>query len=131
MLKQRIITALILLPVALAGFFLLEGQWFALFIGAVITLEPDAVAHWLSVRKLPADTPMSEVIRDERMLADVQRAVDYANEAVSRAESIRAFRLVEGEFSEENGMLTPSLKVKRRAVMTAYGREIEELYAKA
>ncbi|SDK97862.1 AMP-dependent synthetase/ligase [Streptomyces indicus] len=101
------------------------------FIGAVITLEPDAVAHWLSVRKLPADTPMSEVIRDERMLADVQRAVDYANEAVSRAESIRAFRLVEGEFSEENGMLTPSLKVKRRAVMTAYGREIEELYAKA
>ncbi|WP_328871503.1 AMP-dependent synthetase/ligase [Streptomyces sp. NBC_00287] len=98
------------------------------FVAALITLEPDAVAHWLSVRKLPADTPMSEVIRDERMRADVQKAVDYANEAVSRAESIRAFTLVEGEFSEENGMLTPSLKVKRHTVIRAYEDEIEALY---
>ncbi len=98
------------------------------FIGALITLEPDAVAHWLSVRKMPADTPMASVIRDERMIADVQKAVDYANEAVSRAESIRAFRLVEGEFSEENGLLTPSMKVKRGAVVRAYEGEIEALY---
>jgi len=98
------------------------------FVAALITLEPDAVAHWLSVRKLPADTPMSEVVRDERMRADVQKAVDYANEAVSRAESIRAFALVEGEFSEENGTLTPSLKVKRHAVMRAYEERIEALY---
>ncbi|MBC9716935.1 long-chain fatty acid--CoA ligase [Streptomyces sp. TRM66268-LWL] len=98
------------------------------FIGALITLEPDAVTHWLSVRKMPADTPMSEVIEDERMIADVQRAVDYANEAVSRAESIRAFRLVEAEFTEENGLLTPSMKVKRGAVLRAYEGEIEELY---
>ncbi|WP_425833544.1 AMP-dependent synthetase/ligase [Streptomyces fractus] len=98
------------------------------YIAAVITLEPESVAHWLSVRKMPADTPMSEVIRDPRILADVQKAVDYANEAVSRAESIRKFTLVEGEFNEENGLLTPSLKIKRRAVMGAYEREIEELY---
>jgi len=100
------------------------------FVAALITLEPDAVAHWLSVRRLPADTPMSEVVRDPRMCADVQRAVDYANEAVSRAESIRAFTLVEGEFSEENGLLTPSLKVKRHAVVEAYAERIEELYRK-
>ncbi|ELS53442.1 AMP-dependent synthetase/ligase [Streptomyces viridochromogenes] len=98
------------------------------FVGALITLDPDAVAHWLAVRKLPADTPMSEVVRDPRMRADVQKAVDYANEAVSRAESIRAFVLVEGEFNEDNGMLTPSLKVKRHAVTTAYADEIEALY---
>ncbi|MEV0171952.1 AMP-dependent synthetase/ligase [Streptomyces sp. NPDC050803] len=98
------------------------------FVAALITLEPDAVAHWLSVRKLPADTPMSEVVRDERMRADVQKAVDYANEAVSRAESIRAFALVEGEFNEDNGLLTPSLKVKRHAVMRAYEERIEALY---
>ncbi|MFJ8953233.1 AMP-dependent synthetase/ligase [Streptomyces sp. NPDC102381] len=98
------------------------------YIGAVITLEPESVAHWLAVRKMPADTPMSEVISDPRIVADVQKAVDYANEAVSRAESIRKFTLVEGEFSEENGLLTPSLKIKRSAVLAAYEREIEELY---
>ncbi|MGI5375579.1 AMP-dependent synthetase/ligase [Streptomyces sp. CA-251387] len=98
------------------------------FVAALITLDPEAVAHWLAVRKLPADTPMADVIRDPRMRADVQKAVDYANEAVSRAESIRAFTLVEGEFTEDNGMLTPSLKVKRHAVTAAYADEIEALY---
>ncbi|MEV8593263.1 AMP-binding protein [Streptomyces sp. NPDC052012] len=99
------------------------------FVAALITLDPETVAHWLAVRGMPADTPMSEVVRDPRMRADVQKAVDYANEAVSRAESIRAFRLVEGEFTEENGLLTPSLKVKRQAAQEAYAKEIEELYA--
>ncbi|MCX3061486.1 AMP-dependent synthetase/ligase [Streptomyces beihaiensis] len=98
------------------------------YVAALITLEPESVAHWLSVRKLPADTPLSEVIRDPRIVEDVQKAVDYANEAVSRAESIRRFRLVEGEFTEENGLLTPSMKIKRKAVAAAYAREIEELY---
>ncbi|MGJ5751661.1 long-chain acyl-CoA synthetase [Streptomyces puniciscabiei] len=98
------------------------------FVAALVTLDPEAVAHWLSVRGLPPDTPMSEVVRDPRMRAEVQRAVDHANEAVSRAESIRAFLLVEGEFSEENGLLTPSLKVRRQAVAAAYAREIDELY---
>jgi long-chain acyl-CoA synthetase len=54
--------------------------------------------------------------------------VDYANEAVSRAESIRAFTLVEGEFTEDNGLLTPSLKIKRHAVTTAYAEDIAALY---
>ncbi|RFU85586.1 long-chain fatty acid--CoA ligase [Streptomyces triticagri] len=98
------------------------------YIAAVVTLEPDAVAHWLAVRKRPADTPMSEVIRDPEMTADVQKAVDYANQAVSRAESIRSFTLVEGEFTEDNGLLTPSLKIKRRAVADAYAAEIEGIY---
>ncbi|MFJ8104457.1 AMP-dependent synthetase/ligase [Streptomyces sp. NPDC096132] len=100
------------------------------FVAALITLDPDAVAHWLSVRKLPADTPLSDLARDPRMRADIQKAVDYANEAVSRAESIRAFTLVEGEFNEANGLLTPSLKVKRHAVTAKYAQEIEALYRK-
>ncbi|MFV0135912.1 AMP-dependent synthetase/ligase [Streptomyces sp. HMX87] len=98
------------------------------YVGALIALDPDAVAHWLAVRKLPADTPLSELVRDPRLRAEVQRAVDYANAAVSRAESIRAFRLIDGEFTEENGLLTPSLKVKRHAAVTAYAAEIEALY---
>ncbi|MGW5640229.1 AMP-dependent synthetase/ligase [Streptomyces sp. NPDC003832] len=98
------------------------------FVGALVTLDPEAVAHWLSVRGMPADTPLAEIARDPRMRADVQRAVDYANEAVSRAESIRAFTLVEGEFTEDNGMLTPSLKVRRHTVVQAYEEQIEALY---
>ncbi|MFI0982244.1 AMP-dependent synthetase/ligase [Streptomyces sp. NPDC021093] len=98
------------------------------YIAALVTLEPDALQHWLAVRKRPRDTPLAKLLDDPELRADVQKAVDYANEAVSRAESIRRFRLVEGEFSEENGMLTPSLKVRRGAVERAYESEIEELY---
>ncbi|MEY9876738.1 long-chain acyl-CoA synthetase [Streptacidiphilus sp. MAP12-33] len=98
------------------------------YVAALVTLEPEAMEHWLGVRKRPPGTPFAELRRDPELLADVQAAVDYANEAVSRAESIRRFVLVEGEFSEENGMLTPSLKVRRHAVAAAYAREIEELY---
>jgi long-chain acyl-CoA synthetase len=98
------------------------------FVAALITLDPEAVAHWLAVRKLPPDTPAADLVRDERLRAEVQKAVDYANEAVSRAESIRAFALVEGEFTEDNGLLTPSLKVKRHAVTAAYAEQIEALY---
>lgn len=98
------------------------------FVAALITLDPEALAHWLSVRKLPLDTPVAELVRDERLRAEVQKAVDHANQVVSRAESIRAFALIEGEFTEENGLLTPSLKVKRHAVTAAYAEEIERLY---
>ncbi|MFJ9242387.1 AMP-dependent synthetase/ligase [Streptomyces sp. NPDC101776] len=100
------------------------------FVAALITLDPEALAHWLSVRGLPADTPLADLVEDPRLRADVQKAVDHANQAVSRAESIRAFALVEGEFTEDNGLLTPSLKLKRHVVTAAYAEDIEALYAK-
>lgn len=98
------------------------------YVAALITLDREDVAHWLHVRAMPADTPMSDLVRDPTMRADVQKAVDYANQAVSRAESIREFILVEDEFTEENRLLTPSLKVKRHAVTRAYEDQIEALY---
>jgi long-chain acyl-CoA synthetase len=98
------------------------------YVAALVTLEREALTHWLAVRKRPRDTPVAELRDDPELRADVQRAVDYANEAVSRAESIRGFVIVDGEFTEENGMLTPSLKVKRQVVAEAYAAEIEGLY---
>ncbi|MFE0132913.1 AMP-dependent synthetase/ligase [Streptomyces sp. NPDC059037] len=98
------------------------------YVAAVITLDPEAVEHWLAVRKRPKDTPLAELCRDPKMIAEVQKAVDYANSAVSRAESVRRFVIVDGEFTEDNGLLTPSLKIKRHAVATAYAGEIEALY---
>ena len=99
------------------------------YVVALITLEPEEMEHWLTLRRRPLDTPFFEVARDPELVAQVQAAVAYANAAVSRAESIRTFKLIEGEFSEENGLLTPSLKVKRHAVAAAFAQDIEELYA--
>ncbi|GAA2093479.1 AMP-dependent synthetase/ligase [Streptomyces albiaxialis] len=98
------------------------------YVAALVTLDPEAVAHWLAVRGRPRDTPFAELREDPDLLAAVQRAVDYANASVSAAESIRRFRVIDGDFTEENGLLTPSLKVKRRAVAEAYADEIEALY---
>ena len=98
------------------------------YVAALITLDREDLTHWLYVRGMPADTPVSELVGDPGIRADVQKVVDHANQAVSRAESIREFALVEGEFTEENGLLTPSLKIKRHAVTAAYAKEIEALY---
>ncbi|GAA0628129.1 AMP-dependent synthetase/ligase [Streptomyces crystallinus] len=100
------------------------------YVAALVTLDPEALKHWLAVRGRDQDTPVERLVDDPELIAQVQQAVDHANAAVSRAESIRRFRLVAGEFTEENGLLTPSLKVRRRAVADAYAREIEELYEK-
>ena len=98
------------------------------FVAALITLDPEDITHWPHVRGMSPDTPLSELVDDPRTHADVQKAVDYANQAVSRTESIRAFKLVRGEFNEDNGLLTPSLKIRRHAVTAAYAHEVEALY---
>ncbi|MFJ6566088.1 AMP-dependent synthetase/ligase [Streptomyces sp. NPDC091292] len=98
------------------------------YIGALIALDPQALTHWLSVRRRDRQTPPAALLTDPDLLADLQKAVDYANQAVSRAESIRRFTVIQGEFTEDNGLLTPSLKIKRHAVVKKYATEIEELY---
>lgn len=98
------------------------------YVAALVTLEDEAMRHWLAVRKRPLDTPFAELRTDPELLADVHRAIDYANRAVSRTESICRFALVERDFTEANGLLTPSLKVKRRVVAEAYSKDIAGLY---
>ncbi|MGW0366377.1 AMP-dependent synthetase/ligase [Streptomyces sp. NPDC002990] len=97
------------------------------YITALITLEPDGLLHWRQMRKKQG-VPLRELVHGEELRAEVQRAVDEANRLVSRAESIRRFALLPGEFTEERGHLTPSLKLKRGAIARDYEREIEELY---
>jgi long-chain acyl-CoA synthetase len=72
---------------------------------------------------------MDEARTNPAVLAEVQRAVDDANKAVSKPESIRKFTVLTGDFTEDNGYLTPSLKLKRNAVMKDYAPEVEALYA--
>lgn len=86
------------------------------------------MSHWLHVRGMSPDTLLSEVVRTPGCANDVQKAVDYANQEVYRAESIRQFRLLESEFNDDSGLLTPSMKSKCHAVTAAYAEEIEALY---
>ncbi|RSS38440.1 long-chain fatty acid--CoA ligase, partial [Streptomyces sp. WAC07061] len=97
------------------------------FVAALVTLDMEGVAHWLSMRKLPQRTA-EQVAGDPDLTAEVRRAVVAANTLVSQAEGIRAFRVLAEQFTEERGLLTPSLKLKRRAIEKAYEREVAGLY---
>ncbi|MFD7526476.1 AMP-dependent synthetase/ligase [Streptomyces sp. NPDC059849] len=99
------------------------------FITALITLEPDGLAHWRQMKK-KQNVPMRELVDDEELRTALQRAVDEANRLVSRAESIRKFAVLPVDFTEENGHLTPSLKLKRAAIARDFEAEIEALYRK-
>nr|WP_245727912.1 AMP-dependent synthetase/ligase [Streptomyces vietnamensis] len=97
------------------------------YVTALITLDHEGLTHWRRMRRKD-HLALWELARDPELLAALQRGVDDANRLVSRAESIRAFRVLTTEFSETSGHLTPSLKLKRRAVLRDFARDIEEMY---
>ncbi|WP_035841136.1 AMP-dependent synthetase/ligase [Kitasatospora azatica] len=97
------------------------------YIAALITLDPQALEHWQqSHQRAPVDEWTA--LADEDLHAEIQRAVAAANTAVSRAESIRAFRLLPGGFTVAQGLMTPSLKLRRQAIAEWYAADIEALY---
>jgi long-chain acyl-CoA synthetase len=97
------------------------------YVAALVTLEQEAVEHWLQMRGKPRLDP-ARLVRDPDLETEVRRAVVAANTQVSRAEQIRTFRILAHQFTEEHGLLTPSLKLKRRAIENAYEAEVEALY---
>ncbi|MEU3292721.1 AMP-binding protein [Streptomyces longwoodensis] len=97
------------------------------FVAALVTLDQEAVEHWLTMRNKPRMTP-AELVRDADLETEIRRAVVAANTLVSQAESIRTFRILAQPFTEEHGLLTPSLKLKRKAIENAYAHEVEALY---
>ena len=98
------------------------------FVGALITLDADMLPGWLRGHGLP-HMDAASAARHPAVLEALQRAVDRTNEQVSRAESIRKFTVVNGDFTEENGLLTPSMKVKRADVLQRHADVVESLYA--
>ncbi|SEN96425.1 AMP-dependent synthetase/ligase [Actinacidiphila rubida] len=97
------------------------------YVAALVTLDPDAVTHWLTMRGKPQLSAV-DLVHDTELEQEIRRAVVAANTLVSQAESIRTFRILAAQFSEERGTLTPSMKLKRRVIETVYAREIEALY---
>jgi long-chain acyl-CoA synthetase len=98
------------------------------FIAALLTLDEEMLPAWAKNNGLPALT-VAQARTNDAVLAELQKAVDDANTAVSKAESIRKFAVLPNDFTEENGYLTPSLKLKRNVVMKDFHDDVEELYS--
>ncbi|MGW0971498.1 AMP-dependent synthetase/ligase [Streptomyces sp. NPDC002516] len=96
-------------------------------VGALITLDPEFVSHWRAARA-KGDSPARDAREENELREEVRRAVAAANSTVSRSESIRVFRVLPEPFDLSNGLLTPSLKLRRDAIAQRYAAEIEAMY---
>ncbi len=96
------------------------------FISVLITLDPEAIEAWAEMHDKPAS--IDELLDDPQLNAEIERAIEEANQAVSRAESIRSYRILPEDFSIDGGELTPTLKVKRSYVGKKWGHIIEDIY---
>ncbi len=99
------------------------------FIAALITLDPEVLGPWKEKHGKPADATVASLRDDPDLVADVQAAVDDANQAVSRAESIRKFRILEGDFTQEAGQLTVKLGIRRSVLLKDFAADIDALYS--
>ncbi|MFJ5838682.1 AMP-dependent synthetase/ligase [Streptomyces shenzhenensis] len=100
------------------------------FVGALITLDEEFLGRWAAEHGKPAGATTASLREDPELLAAIQEAVDDGNAAVSKAESVRKFRILSGQFTEEAGYLTPSLKLKRNVVAKDFADDVEALYRK-
>ncbi|MGW6130000.1 AMP-dependent synthetase/ligase [Cellulomonas sp. NPDC055163] len=97
------------------------------FIGALVTLDAEALPGWLSAHGHKPMT-VTEAAQDPEVLASIEKAVERANRAVSRAESIRKYRILDTDLTIANGYLTPKLSVRRAQVIKDFAAEIDALY---
>jgi long-chain acyl-CoA synthetase len=101
------------------------------YIAALITLDEEMLPVWLHNNGLEASMSLVEAAAHPKVVAEVQRAVDFANGQVSRAESIRKFQILDAELTEASGHLTPKLSIKRNVIVKDFAGEIEQMYDSA
>jgi long-chain acyl-CoA synthetase len=99
------------------------------FVAALITLDPEALGPWKQAHGKPANATVAALRDDPDLVADVQTAVDDANQAVSRAESIRKFRILDVDFTQEEGQLTVKLGIRRSVLLKDFAADIDALYS--
>ena len=99
------------------------------FIACLITIDPEFFPTWKKLNGKPDEASVSDLLQDADLLAAVQAAVDDGNAAVSHAEAVKKFHILDTVFTEESGHITPSLKLKRAVVAKDFGAEIEALYS--
>ncbi|HEX3513720.1 MAG TPA: AMP-dependent synthetase/ligase [Trebonia sp.] len=99
------------------------------FVGVLVTIDQEAFGPWKERHGKPAGATVADLRDDQDLNAEVQAAVDDANKAVSRAESIRKFRILDGDFTQEQGHLSAKLGIKRTVLAKEFADEIEALYS--
>jgi long-chain acyl-CoA synthetase len=99
------------------------------FIAALITIDQEAFPGWKQRNSKDAGASVGDLATDPDLLAEIDLAVKDANQAVSHAESIRKFRILPVDFTEDTGELTPTLKVKRKVVAEKFASDIDALYS--
>lgn len=99
------------------------------FISALITLDSEILPVWLNNNGEDAQLTVEEAARNPKVLAEIQRAIDSANNTVSRAESIRKFVILPKELTIESGHLTPKLSVKRAVILKDYSSVVDSIYS--
>jgi long-chain acyl-CoA synthetase len=100
------------------------------FIGALIAIDPEAFEGWKQRNSKSAGASVGDLTTDPDLIAEVDSAVKQANKSVSHAESIRKFRILPVDFTEDTGELTPTMKVKRNVVAEKFASDIEAIYDK-
>ncbi|MGZ8801375.1 MAG: long-chain fatty acid--CoA ligase, partial [Mycobacterium sp.] len=98
------------------------------FIGALIAIDTEAFQVWKQHHGKAATASVADLVDDPDLVAGIDLAVKNANQAVSKAEAIRKFRILPVDFTVLTGELTPTLKVKRNVVADKFAAEIEALY---
>jgi long-chain acyl-CoA synthetase len=99
------------------------------YVACLVTLDADALGYWKERHGHPATAGPADLADDPELIGEIQAAVDAANRAVSRAESVRRFRILDTDFTEQTGHLTPSMKVRRNVVADDFSADIEALYS--
>ena len=101
------------------------------FISALVTLDEESLRPWLAAKGLDENMPLEDAAKNAAVRAEVQKWVDQANEGVSRAESVRKFIILPEEFTQENGLMTASMKVIRPKVIKRYSTLLNtQMYTK-
>jgi long-chain acyl-CoA synthetase len=101
------------------------------YIACLVTLDPETLELWKRQHRRAAGATPSDLANDPQLIKEIQLAVDEANKTVSRAESIRRFRILGTDFTEASGQLTPSAKVRRDVVTEDFAADIHALYRPA
>ncbi|MEY9484570.1 long-subunit acyl-CoA synthetase (AMP-forming) [Streptomyces calvus] len=97
-------------------------------VGALITLDPDFLADWRAALSLSGDAVTRAAREENALREEIGRAVAAANSSVSPSESIRVFRVLPEPFDVANGLLTPSMKLRRDEIVRRYALEIDAMY---
>jgi long-chain acyl-CoA synthetase len=99
------------------------------FIACLVTIDDEAFPDWKARNGKPADATVADLAEDADLRAEIQAAIDDANKAVSKAEAIKAFRILRQDWTVESGHITPSLKVKRNVVLKDFDDQVSALYS--